>query len=328
MDLKTKFAGLNLKNPIIVGSSGLTSRVEDIVKLASNGAAAVVIKSIFEEEIMLEYEQELQALDQFKSNMEFFDYYDYKIKEQNLSKYRDLIKGAKAAVDIPVIASINCVSTREWTEYADHLQKAGADALELNVFLMPSNFSRTAQETEDLYFNIIKKVKQKISLPLILKMGYYFSNLGGMIQKLSQTDIKAIVLFNRFFSPDIEINKQQILSTNVFSTASELPTSLRWIGIMAERVNCDLAASTGIHSGEAVIKQLLAGADAVQVVSALYQNGPAHIGTMLADIQNWMKNNNYQSLDQFRGQLSQARSEDPALYERVQFMKYFSDRDK
>jgi dihydroorotate dehydrogenase (fumarate) len=327
MDLTTKYAGLTLRSPIIVGSSGLTYSIKDMKSLEDRGAGALVLKSIFEEEIFFEHRKMMQEVDAFKSNLEFLDYYDYKIKEENISKYMDLIRNAKKQIQIPVIASINCMSSGEWVSFARQFEEAGADALELNVFVMPSDFSRSAQENEKVYFDVIEAVKKEISIPLILKMSYYFSHLGQMILKLSQTGVAAIVLFNRFFSPDIDIKSQTVVSTNVLSTPAELPTSLRWIAIMADRVDCDLAASTGIHDGNAVIKQLLAGASAVQVASAIYNHGAGHIEVMLKTVAEWMESNGYGSLDDFRGNLSQSKSDNPALYERVQFMRYFSDRD-
>jgi dihydroorotate dehydrogenase (fumarate) len=203
------------------------------------------------------------------------------------------------------------------------LESAGADALELNIFFLPSDFTMNGQEIEAKYYEIIKKVKGEISIPLALKISHYFSNLGQMIHNLSNTGISGLVLFNRFFSPDFEINKFKVLPTHVLSTPSDLPNSLRWIAIMSERVSCDLVASTGIHDGEAVIKQLLAGANAVQVVSSLYKNGKDHLRVMIKTLEKWMHGKGFTGIEQFRGKMSQAKSSNPVAYERVQFMKYF-----
>ena len=178
-------------------------------------------------------------------------------------------------------------------------------------------------EKEKAYFQIIEKVKKAVTIPIALKISYYFSNLGPIIQQLSESGIAGLVLFNRFYSPDFDIDKLEVVSSNVFSNPSDLSISLRWIAIMAERVNCSLAASTGVHDGEALIKQILAGADAVQVVSALYKNGKDHIGAMLETLEDWMTQKGFNSLSDFRGKMSQARSNDPAVYEGIQFMKYF-----
>ncbi len=324
-DISTKYMGLPLKNPIMVGSSGLTGSVNSIKQLEDNGAAAVVLKSIYEEEIYLEYEDTLKKLlSKGYYNLEDFDYYDFELKAKKLNKYVNLIELSKQSVSIPVIASINCIYSHEWSFFSKQLENAGADALELNMFLPPSDFSRSSEGMEAKYYEIVEKIKSEISIPLSLKISHYFSNLGQMIQKLSNTGISGLVLFNRFFSPDFDIHKFKVLPTHVLSSPSELSNSLRWIAIMSGRVNCDLAASTGIHDGEGLIKQLLAGAKVVQVVSSLYKNGKDHIQVMINTLEKWMHGKGYKSLDQFRGKMSQAKSSNPAVYERVQFMKYFS----
>ncbi len=322
-DFTTEYLGLKLKNPIIAGSSGLSASVKGVKELAENGAGAVVLKSIFEEEIMFEYDDILNQADKKGVNLEQFDYYDYQLKSDKIKKYTNLIAESKKSTSIPVIASINCVYSHEWVSFARQLEEAGADALELNMFFLPSEFDRTTEEKEKAYFQIIEKVQKEIGIPIALKISYYFSNLGPMIQKLSNTGVAGLVLFNRFYSPDFDIDKLEVVSSNVFSNPADLAISLRWIAIMAERVNCDLAASTGVHDGAALIKQILAGADAVQVVSALYQQGKGSIFTMLKTLEQWMEQKGYESLSDFRGKMSQAKSSDPAGYERVQFMRYF-----
>jgi dihydroorotate dehydrogenase (fumarate) len=323
VDLSTKYLGMTLKNPIIAGSSGLTNSVQNIRDFEANGAAAVVLKSIFEEEIAFEYEDILKEASAEGVNLDQFDYYDFHIKGEKLDKYTTLIEESKKSVSIPVIASINCVYSHEWTSFAKQLQTAGADALELNMFFLPSEFGRTTEEKEKAYFQIIEKIQKEVTIPIALKISYYFSNLGPMIQKLSETGIGGLVLFNRFYSPDFDIDKMEVVSSNVFSAPSDLPISLRWIAIMAERVSCDLAASTGVHDGVALIKQILAGANAVQVASTVYKNGKGQIGEMLKTLEAWMEKKGFSSLSDFRGKMSQAKSSNPAAYERVQFMKYF-----
>ena len=325
-DLSTQYLGMTLKNPVIAGSSGLTNSVKSIKQLEEGGAGAVVLKSIFEEEIAFEYDDILKEAESKGYNLDQFDYYDYKIKEDNLNKYTTLISEAKKSVSIPVIASVNCIYSHEWLSFASQIEKAGADALELNMFFLPSDFERSSEEKEAAYFQIIEKVKKAVTIPISLKISYYFSNLGPMIQKLSETGIAGLVLFNRFFSPDFDIDKFEVIPSNTFSAPSDLPTSLRWIAIMAQRVNCDLAASTGVHDGTAVIKQLLAGANAVQVVSALYKNDRGYIQEMLKTVEQWMAKQGFNSLSDFRGKMSQAKSSNPAAYERIQFMKYFGGK--
>lgn len=328
-NLKTKYLGLELKNPVIVGSSGLTDSVEGIKELAENGAGAVVLKSLFEEEILVEMEANISKMNtQNFIYPETVEFYEDEYEKGLTDKYIDLIKDAKAAVDIPIIASINCVTAREWTYFPKQLQEAGADAIELNVFVLPSDFNRSAEENEKIYFDIIEEVKKQVTIPVVLKISYYFSNLGTMIQRLSETGIEGLVLFNRFYSPDFDLDKLEITSGSVLSTPSDITISLRWIGIMAERVKCDLAASTGVHDGNGAIKQILAGANAVQVVSSVYKHGAKHIGTILNDLNNWMDKKGYASIDAMRGKMSQAQSQNPAAFERVQFMKYFRGYQK
>jgi len=257
---------------------------------------------------------------------ETMDYYDNYAEDDDLTNHLKLIREAKKAVNIPIIASVNCVSAEKWPYYAEILQDAGADALELNIFILPSDFSRTSEQNEQVYFDVVNEVKKYVKIPVSLKISYYNSDLGNLIQRLSKTDIKGLVLFNRFYSPDIDINNMEVLSTNVFSAPSEISIPLRWVAIMAGRVNCDIAASTGIHDGSGVVKQILAGAQVVQVASVFYKKGKGHLEEMLKDLETWMKEKSYKKLDDFRGNMSQEKSENPAVYERVQFMKYFSGK--
>lgn len=322
VDLSTTYMGLSLKTPIIVGSSGLTNNVAAIREHEQNGAGAVVLKSLFEEQIRMESEKDISHTHNYYTEAQ--DYISNYTREHRVGEYLKLIEDARKAVDMPVIASINCVTSERWPAFAKRLEDAGANALELNVFVLPSDFTRDSEANENLYFKVVDAVKENVSIPISLKISYYFTNLAQMIQKLSFTGIKGIVLFNRFFSPDIDLKKREIVPSHVFSDPAEISTSLRWIAIMAQRVRCDLAASTGIHSGEAVAKQILAGANVVQVVSALYKNKNPYLKTILSDFEAWMKANKYNSLEDFRGSMSQAQSKDAAAYERVQFMRYFS----
>ena len=212
--------------------------------------------------------------------------------------------------------------SHEWAPFAKEFESAGADALELNLFFVPSDFGRTCTEQEQLYFDVVEKVQKQVSIPVALKISYHFSNLGHTIVQLSETGIGGLVLFNRFYTPDIDLENMRVVSAHVFSSPDEMGVPLRWVAMMADRVGCDLAASTGIHDGQAVAKQLLAGAKAVQVVSALYKNGSGHLSAMLKELDQWMTRHSFYGIEQFRGQMSQASSENPAAYERVQFMRY------
>ncbi|MCX7909623.1 MAG: dihydroorotate dehydrogenase-like protein [Ignavibacteria bacterium] len=327
MDLSTTYLGFKLNNPIIIGSCGYTYSVKDIKTLVDNGASAVVLKSIFEEEIVWEMETNIAKMQRpMTMYPEIYDYYDLETIEDSVTKYLNLISDVKKEVSAPVIASVNCVSAQEWVPFAKRIENAGADAIELNIFVMPSDINKTSQENEHAYFEIINSVLSEVKIPVSVKLSYYFSNLAYMIKKISETGVKGIVLFNRFFEPDFDLDSLTVTPTNVLSSPSDLGKSLRWIAIMSERVNCDLCASTGIHDGKAVIKQILAGAKAVQIVSVLYKKGPKVIGEILDEIKLWMEEKEFASLDDFRGRLSQSRSLNPAVYERAQFMHYFSEK--
>lgn len=322
-DISTRYMGMQLRNPIIAGSSGVSSTARGVKNLEESGAGAVVLKSIFEEEILYEMQTTFKIKDLGGYQLEQYDLYNYEIRKDNLNQYRKLIESCKKEVSIPVIASVNCTYSHEWIQYAEHLQSAGADALELNMYFLPMNFVRSTQQLEKTYFDIIRKVKSRISIPIALKISPYFTNLGPIIQKLSKSGISGLVLFNRFYMPDIDIDDLKVVPSSMLSAPEEYLTALRWIAIMSQKVDCDLAASTGIHEGKTVIKQLLAGAKAVQIVSALYRNGTGHIKQMLTELEAWMTKHEYKNIDQFQGRMSQDKAADPAIYERVQFMKYF-----
>lgn len=327
MDLTTNYLGFTLKNPIIVGSCGYTYSVKDIKTLVENGASAIVLKSIFEEEIVWEMERNLAQMQKpMTFYPEIYDYFDLETLEDSVTKYLNLISDSKKEVNVPIIASVNCVSSHEWIPFARRIEEAGADALELNIFIMPSDLNRTSQDNEKMYFDIIDSVLSVVKIPVAVKLSYYFTNLASMIKQISEMGVKGIVLFNRFFEPDFDLDTLTVVPTNVLSTPSDLGKSLRWIAIMNERVKCDLCASTGVHDGKAVIKQILAGAKAVQIASVIYKKGSKVIGEMLDEIRNWMKEKEFTSLDEFRGRLSQSRSLNPAVYERAQFMHYFSEK--
>eukprot|EP01029_Cantina_marsupialis_P009534 TRINITY_DN2214_c0_g2_i1.p3 TRINITY_DN2214_c0_g2~~TRINITY_DN2214_c0_g2_i1.p3 ORF type:complete len:331 (-),score=38.30 TRINITY_DN2214_c0_g2_i1:243-1235(-) len=323
-NLTTNYLGLDLKNPIIVASSGLTDSVEKIKELEANGAGAVVLKSLFEEEIIMEMEEQIHAM----TNRPFiypetFDYMEEDSEEDTLRKYLRLIEEAKAAVSIPIIASVNCVSAQKWTYFSREIEKAGADALEVNLFVLPTDMNRSGEENEQIYLDVLKTVKEQVAIPVSLKISPYHSNLANTIKKLADLDADGIVMFNRFYSPDFDINNLSVTSGQVLSHSDDYKNSLRWIGIMSDRVNCSLAGTTGIHTSESIIKHLLAGADAVQVASILYKQGPEYIDILTKEIYSWMEDHGFESIRDFKGKMCQSKSNDPAAFERVQFMKHF-----
>lgn len=324
MDISTKYMGLELKSPIIVGSSSLAEKVENSVAYEKAGAGAIVLKSLFEEQILHDVdEQRLNNMYGTYNDQEF--YAMYFSKKHNLTNYIGLIEKSKAALSIPVIASINCVSAEEWISYAKMIQDAGADALEVNLFLLPADIHETGEEKEKVYFNIIEKVSEVITIPFSIKLSYYFSGLANFIHRVSETKASSVVLFNKFYSPDVDIEKEKVFSGDVMSTKELNTMTLRWIGVLFDKVNIEFAASGGIFSGEQVIKNLLVGAQATEVVSAIYKKGPEVIEEMTATLKDWMKRHNYNSVEEFRGKTSQKNIKKPVLYERTQFMRYFSD---
>lgn len=324
--LSTKYLGLELKNPLIVGSSGLTASSDSIVKLAQNGAGAVVLKSIFEEEIQMEYDATYKdQLGEMENNLEFFDYYDYKLKDDMLRRTTDLISEVKSKSDIPIIASINCRSVGEWYAYAAKLQTAGADALELNLFRMPVSFDEDAATITERYLKIIKKVKEHISIPVSVKISPYFTDLAHVVSKMESAGVGGFVLFNRFYNPDFDLNTKRVVSSQIYSNPNDYVWPMRWVSILAKKLKADVVASTGVHTPETFIKMLVAGASAVQVVSALYINGPSYILDFLHGLEKWMDSKELRSISEVQAFGKDLLPSNPEMFERVQFMKYFSE---
>lgn len=324
MDISTSYMGLKLTSPIIVGSSGLTENINHSIAYEKAGAGAIVLKSLFEEQILHDVDE--QRLNNMYGSFSEQEYYAmYFSKKHNLTQYEELIKKNKEALKIPVIASINCVSAEGWISYAKHIENAGADALEVNLFLLPAEIDHTGEEKEQIYFDIIGQVSEAISIPFSLKISYYFSGLANFIYKLSQTKASAIVLFNKFYSPDVDIEKEKVIPGTIYSCRELNIMTIRWIGILYDKVRIEFAASRGIYDGETVIKNLLVGAQVTQTVSAVYKEGPGIITSMADTLKDWMQRHNYENLSQFRGKASQKKIKQPVLYERTQFMKYFSD---
>lgn len=323
-NIETTYMGLKLCSPVIIGSSGLTNSISNIIEFEKRGAGAVVLKSLFEEQIKFEIASTVSSENSPNYYPEAFDYISNYSRENSVSAYLSLIRDAKNAVKIPVIASINCITAEEWTSFARKIEEAGADALELNVFILPSDPAMSADQNEKIYFSILEEVKKQVKIPVALKISYYFSGLAKMALKLSWAGANGIVLFNRFYSPDINIDTLKVVPSNVFSTPEEITTSLRWVAMLSDRLYCDVCASTGVHDSEGLIKQLLAGAKAVQIASTLYKNGFDRIDEMNNGLKIWMDKHGFSTTDEFIGKMSFRKAENPAAYERVQFMKYFA----
>ena len=321
VDLSVKYAGLELKSPIIVSSSGLTSSVSRIRKIADAGAGAVVLKSLFEEQI----QYEIGAMDTGSDYPEAGDYLRTYARDNSIGDYLKLIKEAKEAVSIPVIASVNCYSANEWVDFTVQMQEAGADAIELNVYYLANDRKKDPRVYENVYLEILENVKKKVSIPVVMKLGMHFSNLTWMVEQLSIRGAAGVVLFNRFYAPDINTDDLTMGSGEVLSSPADIRNSLRWVGIISSEIeNFDIAASTGVHNGLGAVKQLLAGAASVQVCSVLYRNGIDYVREIISELKNWMEKKKYNSIDEFKGKMSYSSLKDPSAYERAQFIKYFS----
>jgi dihydroorotate dehydrogenase (fumarate) len=321
ISLTTNYLGLSLQSPLIVSSSGLASTVDKIRHFEELGAGAIVLKSLFEEQI----NYEAGSMVENGLSPEAHDYITRYSKASALENYLKLIEEAKKVVKMPVFASINCMSVNEWVSFAKDIEMAGADALELNVFFVASDLGESSEKLENHYNDIIVKVRSVTRLPIAVKIGYYFTNLVNMVNNLYVRGANAVVLFNRFYEPDIDIERMQLTTAGVFSKPADIRQTLRWIGIVSDKVSkIDLAASTGVHDGKAAIKQILAGAKAVQVCSVLYEKGNEQIKIMNEEIRQWMIRKNYTGIEDFRGKLNYKSIADPSMYERSQFMKYFS----
>lgn len=321
VDLSSNIYSVPIKNPLVVGSSGMTSTADKIKKIAQAGAGAVIMKSIFEEEIDFQFKDEMQKLDVNDANLEFLDYYDYELRKNALDEYCEELKKAKNAVDIPVIASISCISSGEWINFARPLEEAGADALEINALFLPLDQDRSALDYENMYIDIISKLKAELSIPVGIKLSPYFSHLPHFTAKISE-HVDGISIFNRFYNPDVNINTNQITTGPIFSSSSDYYNTLRWMAILSNSIEKPMSATTGIHTPETMIKMLMAGASSTQVVSVLYLNGIKYIEEMLSKLTDWMEEKNYHSLDDFKGALK-TNLQHHNTFERIQFMKYF-----
>jgi dihydroorotate dehydrogenase (fumarate) len=320
MDLSVSYMGLKLRNPLIVSSSRITSTIEDIQKCADYGAGAIVLKSLFEEQFLADKNRLMDMDPKYFWYPEAVDYINQHSMDFGISNYLKLISDSKRQTDVPIIASVNCVTNAEWPRFSSQLVEAGADGIELNVFVVPKSENIDSREIEDLYISIVTEVKKNVRVPVSVKIGPFFTNGFQMIRRLHEAGAGAIVVFNRFYRPDIDIDSEELSRPNFLSCPQEMGQPLRWVSLFASRVKCDIAGNTGIHDGEGMIKMLLAGASAVQVCSTLYINGLGYLDTMLTDLKKWMAWKGYERIDDFKGKLTK-HHENIAAFERVQFLK-------
>ena len=321
--LSTNFAGLELKNPLIVSSSSLTNSALKNKKWEDAGAAAVVLKSLFEEEIEAESAEMGEG-----AHTEEMDYLQFYHRAHRLETYLDLIRETKKVCTIPVIASINCYRSSDWTAFAKSMEEAGADALELNIMSICSELRYRYGSFEQQHLDIVSQVKKAVNIPVIVKLGSHFTNCVPLVHQLYALGA-SVVLFNRMTSFDINIDTQKVTSRDTLGQQSELPEVLRWTGLVSARVpQISIAASGGVADGASMVKALLAGASAAEVCSALYKNGAEHVHTMLKFVEEWMAKNNYQSIAQLKGTMNAAKTGAIDTFERTQFFKNYSMREE
>jgi dihydroorotate dehydrogenase (fumarate) len=319
MDLSTKYLGLSLNNPIVVASCGLTKSVDQIKKCEDAGVGAVVMKSLFEEQIR----EMSSGLDESVAmHTEALDYIRAEIDMQLGPRgYIETIKNAKKEVAIPVIASVNCYTSKWWASYAQQIEAAGADALELNIYVMPFNSETSGYNLENVYIEILQGVKQLINIPVSLKLSPYFTSFGNLAEKLDNQGANGLVLFNRFVQPEIDINKIGSSVKPSFNDPVGFYNTLRWVALLSGKLKLDIAASGNIRSAQDMIKQLLAGATVIQVASVLYKEGLGKIAEMLNGLKDWMKEKKFNSLEDFRGKLNQENDPKSEAYIRAQYLK-------
>jgi dihydroorotate dehydrogenase (fumarate) len=323
MDLTTRYLGLALKNPVVAGAGPLTGEPDSVRRLEDLGAGAVVLPSIFEEQI----EQELKLLQHMKaiggdSYSEALTYFPQsEPPHARAERYLDTVRRAVAAVDIPIVASLNGITDRGWIDYGRQIEDAGADALELNIYIIPTDPNVSGTEVEQRYISVLKAVKEVVTIPVAVKMNPYFSSIGHVASQLVDAGADGLVLFNRFYQPDIDLGQLALLPTLDLSTAKEMRLPLLWIGLLSGRIRASLAASTGVETADEILKYLLAGADVVMVTSALLKHGLSHMKTLVGGLENWLASRDLETLDRIRGRLNYCGIGDPNGFVRANYVR-------
>jgi dihydroorotate dehydrogenase (fumarate) len=324
MNLKTTYLGLELETPLVASASPLGRTIEGLHRMEQAGASAIVLPSLFEEQIEHDALQVHEALE-FGSET-YAEHAggmlpEYEAYNTGPEHYIDLIARAREELEVPVIASLNGITTGGWIEYARRMEQAGASALELNVYYIAANVEDSSAEVEQRYLDLVAAVRETVDIPLAVKVGPYFSAMANMARRLTEAGADGLVLFNRFYQPDIHLEDLEVVPNVVLSTSMELRLPLRWIAILKGRVDASLAATTGVHTGEDVLKLLLAGADITMMASALLRHGPEWIGTVQESVSEWMEAHDYESVEQLKGSMSQASAPDPDAFERSNYME-------
>ena len=323
MDLTTTYLGMKLRTPLVPSASPLSEEIDNIKRMEDAGASAVVLSSLFEEQLQLDrYELHHHLTHGTESFAEALTYIpepdDIRLGAEG---YLERIRKAKEAVAIPIIASLNGVSIGGWTDYANLIQEAGADALELNIYYIPTDPTLTGAEVEQAYLNILAMVKSLVTIPVAVKLSPFFSNLANMARRLDDAGADGLVLFNRFYQPDIDLDNLVVRPNVILSTPQALRLPLRWIAILYGRIRADLAATSGIHTAQDVIKMLMAGANVAMLCSVLLRHGVNHIRLIEEGLRQWMEERGYESVGQMRGSMSQIHCENPGEFERAQYIR-------
>jgi dihydroorotate dehydrogenase (fumarate) len=323
VDLKTKYLGLSLANPVVASASPMTGKLENLQRLEEAGVGAIVLPSLFEEQIIHE-ETERVRMDEYgaESFAEALDYFP-PLEGYNTGTelYLDLLRDAKKELKVPVIASLNGTTTGGWLRYAKLMEEAGADALELNIYLIAADPKVSGAEVEQQYIDLVEAVKKEVSIPLSVKVGPYFSSIGNMMLRLQDAGANGLVLFNRFLQPDIDLEALQVHPNVELSTSFESRLPLRWIALLRDELGISLAATSGVQGAPDVVKLLLAGADTVMMTSALLRRGPTHVANVLHGVRSWLEENEYESVEQMKGSMSREKSPDPGAFERANYVK-------
>jgi len=322
INMTTNYMGLELKSPLVVSASPLCKKVDNIRKMEDAGAAGIVLHSLFEEQIMIE-NQELdrfltQGSESYAESLSYFPNLDYYAGPQEYLKH---VSEAKKAVNIPIIGSLNGVSTGGWIEYAKNIQAVGADALELNIYYIPTNPDITAQQIERMYTDLVSDVKASVNVPVAVKLSPYFSAMPNMARQLDRAGANALVLFNRFYQPDLDIDNLKVKPNLNLSKSEEIRLRLRWIAILFGHIKADMAVTGGVHTASDVVKSIMSGANVAMMTSALLQNGIEHLSKVTADLKVWMESHKYESVTQMKGITSQQKVAEPAAFERANYMK-------
>lgn len=325
MDTNAKFLGLDVKSPIIAGSCGLTASVENLVQLEKYGAGAIVLKSVFEEEIMYDIKRHTHNLAQVDLYGDSYEYIANHVADDSLERHFDRIRQAKKQLTIPIVGSINCFTHENWITYAKFFQEAGCDAIELNMSILPSETSLGVDDVDRTYSNVIQTLKRVVQMPISVKVTPYFTDMAKFMQQLSWMGVQGISMFNKMPMVDINVDKIELCEASKVSAPEELYNTLRWTAILSSKLRCPISATTGVYSADDVVKLLLAGAGTVQVVSALYKNGLQYMQDLNDGLKAWMSKHNYDKLDQFVGKLAVKSNDNASIALRTQFMRYFAE---